>query len=245
MTTATTKDEPERLVKQHLALVKHIALGLRQQLPADLELDDLISWGVQGMLEAAERFEGEKGAAFSTFAYYRIRGSMIDGLRASGRLPRSEIAKVRMLERVDDYLENAAAQERGAAPESLARRSTSDVLGQIARHVSAITTVCVVSLEGSTSGELPDESATQSFDRLDTRGFASHLAGALESLDDKERRLVKLCYFGDCTLTEAGRKLGMSRSWASRIHVRAIHKLQSYFAKRDRAVPEPPPLEES
>lgn len=240
MTITPPPEAPERLVERHLPLVKHIAIGLREQLPADLELDDLISWGVQGMLEAAERFEGGHGASFTTFAYYRIRGSMFDGLRASGRLPRSEINRLRMVERADDYLEHAAARERGANPEDLAKRSTTDVLGQIAEHVSSLTTVYVISLDAQGAGDVADEASAKPFDRLDTRGFSTHLSAALESLDDKERQLVQLCYYGDFNLKEAGKKLGLSKSWASRIHGRAIHKLQSYFSARDQAVPKPP-----
>lgn len=239
MAPSATSEDRQRLVERHLPLVKRIALGLRDHLPADLELDDLISWGMQGMLEAAERFDATRGAAFTTFAYYRARGSMIDGIRASSRLTRAEYGKVKALERADDYLENAAAKESGADPQALARRSTTDVLGQIADHVGAITTIYVLSLEDKAGAELADPGARAQFDRLDSRGLGPHLKTALATLDDQERQLVELCYFGDTNIKDAGERLGVSKSRACRIHGRAIHKLRTYFAARDAAVPPP------
>lgn len=239
MTPPLPRREQRELAEQHMPLVRHIAHKLRSHLPPDLELDDLVSWGTQGMLEAAERFDPSRGLAFSTYAYYRIKGGMYDGLRASSRLPRSEYSKLRLLEGADDYLENAAAREGGADPAALARRSTADTLEQLSSHLGAVTTVYLFSLDAQTHGEIPDSEAVAEFDRLDTLGFSPHLEPALAELDDRERQLVRLCYFKDCSLREAGEQLGVSRSWASRIHSRAIRKMQSYFAARDKAMDTP------
>lgn len=243
MSPALPAHEQRRLAEQHLPLVKSLAVKMRSELPPELEVDDLIAWGTEGMMQAAARYEPSRGVAFSTFAYYRIRGAMYDGLRSAGRLPRAEHRKLRMAERADDYLEHAAARESGADPAALAKRTTTDTLQQIAEHVSALTTIYVFSLDAQAQGEIEDRSAEAAFDRLDVRGLAPHLQAALSGLEDRERELVTLLYFGNQSLAEAGDRLGLSKSWASRIHARAIRKLQVYFAARDRSVPVPPPLD--
>jgi len=239
MTSPGATAAPQQLAERHLPLVKSIALSIRELLPPSLELDDLISWGSQGLLEAAERYDPARGARFSTFAYYRIRGAMYDGLRLSGRLSRAEWVRVRALEHADDYLAQAAARDSATPAEARSRRSTRDTLGAVATHVAALTTIHLTSIEARRQPDLPDARAESAYERLDTLGLRPHLEEGLASLDDRERALIDLCYYEDKSLTEASRILGLSKSWASRIHGRAIRKLQLFFARRDVAVSAP------
>lgn len=239
MTSPQDPSAPTQLAERHLPLVKSIALGLREQLPPSLELDDLISWGSQGLLEAAERYDPTRGATFSTFAYYRIRGAMYDGLRLSGRLSRTEWARVRALEHADDYLEQAAARDSAAPPEAQSNKTSQNTLRQVATHVAAITTIHITSLDARLHPDVPDARAENAYDAVDTIGLRPHLKQALTQLDERERALIDLCYYQDKSLAEAARTMHLSKSWASRIHGRAIHKMQHFFAKRDAAIPAP------
>ncbi len=236
---STETQEASDLAERHLPLVKSIALKLRAHLPPQLELDDLIAYGTKGLLEAAQRYDPDRGTTFATFAYYRIRGAMFDGLRENGALSRTEFAKARMLERADDYLENAAERERGADPAALARRSTADTLGQLSAHVAALTVVAVTSLDAQAGGEPEDPQSLEPYDRLDGLGLRPHLRAALQGLSERERRLVELCYYQNQSLRAAGKELGISKSWASRLHGRALFKLQRYLSRRDAAIPPP------
>src|SRR5262245_39900363 len=85
----------EPLVEEHLPFVRSIAAKLKEQLPREIEFDDLVSYGLRGLLEAAKRFDRDHGTAFRTYAYYRIKGAMFDGLRSMGWLPRGEYARLR------------------------------------------------------------------------------------------------------------------------------------------------------
>src|SRR3954471_20841030 len=98
--------ERERLVAENLPYVRAIAAKVKEQLPKEIEFDDLVSYGTQGLLEAAERFDGKHGASFTTYAYYRVRGAIFDGLRHMGWLSRGEYARFRVEERASTWLGN-------------------------------------------------------------------------------------------------------------------------------------------
>src|SRR5512135_235016 len=91
------------------------AAKVKEQLPREIEFDDLVSYGTQGLLEAAERFDGKHGASFTTYAYYRVRGAIFDGLRRMGWLSRSEYARARFDERANAWFGNLADRDAGAA----------------------------------------------------------------------------------------------------------------------------------
>ena len=99
-----TSETKRRLIEANLSYVRAIAARVKEHLPRDIEFDDLVAYGTQGLLEAADRFDGKHGATFTTFAYYRVRGAIFDGLRRMGWLPRGEWARARFEERAAAYL---------------------------------------------------------------------------------------------------------------------------------------------
>src|SRR5215471_8434219 len=109
--------EANRLVEQHLSLVQALARKVKKSVGASIELDDLVAYGSKGLVEAAERFDARQGVAFSTFAYYRIRGAMYDGLRTMGWYSRSDYARYRAEERTNEYLRNQAERAGALAAE--------------------------------------------------------------------------------------------------------------------------------
>src|SRR5260221_12843160 len=102
----TTAKERQRLVDANVPFVRSIAAKIKEQLPREIEFDDLVAYGMQGLLEAAQRFDGSHGTSFTTFAYYRVRGAMFDGLRGMGWLPRAEYSPLRFEERASPSLSN-------------------------------------------------------------------------------------------------------------------------------------------
>lgn len=231
-----TPNERQRLAEKHLGLVRSLAVKAKEGLPSWIELDDLTGYGNRGLMEAAARYDPALKVAFSTFAYYRIRGAIFDGVRESARLSRAEYARVRTAERVDDYLEQAGNQEAGADPVRRASRGKADLLRQVAEHAADITTIFVTSLDALDRPEVEDESAQQPFEDLDVAGLRPHLEAALSALNDRERLLIQRAYYDGHTLKDAADELGLTRSWASRAHARAIRKIRRYLAKRDPAL---------
>ena len=221
-------------MEQHLSLVQSVARKLKKQITARIDFDDLVGYGSKGLIEAAERFDPRHGVAFSTFAYYRIRGAMLDGLRTMGWYSRADYARYRAEERATQYLQNqtdregaaaTGAKEGPAAPEA---STVEEKLSAIAEILGGIATVHITSLEAAAAvadDRLPAPDAT-----LDTGRLSVRVREAVKALPDRERQLMELYYFADKNLEEAGAAMGLSKSWACRLHARAVELLREQLA---------------
>ena len=223
---ASDKDD---LVKKHLALVEAIARKVKRTLGAAMEVDDLVGYGHKGLVEAAERFDGRAGVAFTTFAYYRIRGAMYDGIRAMGWYSRADYARYRAEERANQYLQNHADREGAARaqnpePAGGANPGAAETLASVAEVLSGIATIHITSLEAAS--RVADESLPAPDAAVDSVRLSRRVREAMTALPEKERRLMELYYFGDKNLEEAGAELGLSKSWACRLHARAVDLLR-------------------
>jgi len=220
----------KRLAERHLPLVRSLAVKLRDQLPDHLALEDLVGYGSKGLMEAAERYDPSRGIAFSTFAHYRIRGALVDGLRIMGGLPRAVVRRHRAEAMANEYLANAQEREAGADPSQRARASTADTLRTLSEHVTGLTTIVMVSLDGEYSPESADQQIDEELDRVNYAWLAPRVKSALDQLAEREQRLIEDCYYGGLTIKDAGEKQGLSKSWASRVHARAIKRLGHLLA---------------
>src|SRR5258707_11962977 len=140
--------EKNQLVEQHLGLVQAIARKVKKTLGARIDYDDLVAYGSKGLVEAAERYDARPGVAFSTFAYYRIRGAMFDGLRTMGWYSRADYARYRAEERANEYLQGHA--DRPAAEGASSQTAdTAETLAAGAQVLSGVPAVHITSLEGA------------------------------------------------------------------------------------------------
>lgn len=222
----------QRLIEQHLGYVRAVATKERARLGARIDLDELVAYGSRGLVEAAERFDPSRGLAFVTFAHYRIKGAIFDGLREMGWLSRAEYAQQRADERANAFLENAADRDGGAERPA---GSLEDEVRGLADAVGALTTIFVTSLEAEPgAGRIADPGATPEA-RLGDAQATTRVRRAVARLPDKERRLVEAYYFQGKKLEEAGALLGLSKSWASRLHARAVELLRDALAEEGLA----------
>jgi RNA polymerase sigma factor for flagellar operon FliA len=219
----------DRLVEENLDLVRSIAGKLRRSLGRTLDLDELVAYGAKGLVEAASRFDSRQGVA--TFAYYRIRGAMLDGMRTMGWYSRGDYARYRAEERANEYLRNRAEQEgAGAAPAGQVR-DAAETLAEIAEVLSGVATVHITSLEAAAS--VTDERLPPPDQQLERLHLQARARKALHKLPDKERRLLQLHYFEDRNLEAAGAELGLSKSWVSRLHARAVDRLRQVLEEEE------------
>jgi len=219
--------ERAQLVERHLDLARRAAAMIYPRVRDYIQLDELVALANAGLAEAASRYDPDRGAAFSTFAWYRVNGAIIDGLRKATQLPRRTWAKLVALRAASDYLEQRGEREVGATQRGAAPATGGDALKQIQQAMSAIRTMYVTSLEamrdqGFDIGEAPEVER-----QLDTSRLAKKLREALDQLPERERQLMTLHYWEGKNLLEAGAQLGMSKSWASRLHAQAVDKLRA------------------
>jgi len=217
------------LVEAHLDLARKAAALVFPRVRAHIEFDDLVALATTGLAEAAQRFDPDRGVAFKTFAWYRVQGAIVDGLRRQTTLPRRVWAQLVALRAASDYLEHRGERDAGAAKRGVAKPEGADALAAVKDALSAIRTMYYCSLEtmeekGFETAEVRDISPEE---RLDVAKFSAKLRDALATLPAKERALVTKHYWEGKNLLEAGAELGISKSWASRLHAQAVERLRA------------------
>lgn len=221
-----TKEVLERF-HSHLDLVDLIARQLARELGRSAELDDLRAMGHQGLLEAARRFDEGRGVTFRRFANYRVRGAMLDGVRKSAPLPRRAHARIRALEAALLVAESGSEDSATASPASTDPRASEQKLTE---HLADMATAMAVGLlatpaigdEGEPSavdsGLSPEEAVAEA-------ELRQIVIDALEELPADERQLVRRHYLEGERFDHVAASLGLSKSWGSRLHTRAVARL--------------------
>jgi RNA polymerase sigma factor for flagellar operon FliA len=216
-----------QLVERNLELARRAAAVLHPRVRDHVSFEELVALANAGLAEAASRYDPARGVQFATFAWYRINGAMVDGLRKTTPLPRRTWAKLVALRAASDYLENRGERDRGATERGTQPATGGDALAQIQQAMSAIRTMYLTSLETLREGgfDVADDAPAMA-EQIDSGRLARRLRQAIASLPDKQRALVTKHYWEGKNLLEAGAELGMSKSWASRLHAQAVEKLR-------------------
>jgi RNA polymerase sigma factor for flagellar operon FliA len=220
--------ERSKLVEKHIDISRRAAAVIYPRVKQHVEFEELVALANTGLAEAASRFDPTRGAAFTTFAWYRVQGAIIDGIRKATNLPRRTWAKLLALRAASEYLEHRGERDAGAVAKGIELPTGPDALAQVKQALAAIRTMYVTSLDTlrDEKGFDPGGETPQPGDAIDTKRFAGRLAGAIEKLPEKERELVKKHYWEGKNLLEAGAELGISKSWASRLHAQAVDRLR-------------------
>jgi RNA polymerase sigma factor FliA len=222
---ADGKLDKKKLIEQYTPFVRGIAAKIKKGLAKNIEFDDLISYGMTGLLEAAERYDPKMGANFMTFSYYRIRGAIYDGLRGMGWVNRTEYQKIRFEERATAYLENHANREVVGGGGTETSKTVEDNIEDLAQQVSQLVTIYVTSLEAMEDLQVEDKGKQALDEKYADVEMKKHVKEALSRLSNEDREIISLYYFKEMSLQEVGNKLGLSKSWTSRRHAQAIERL--------------------
>jgi RNA polymerase sigma factor for flagellar operon FliA len=237
-------DDPgarERLILHYAPLVKYVASRVATGLPASVDQADLVSYGMFGLIDALQKFEPGRGNKFETYAIPRIRGAIIDELRAMDWVPRSVRFKQREIEKALTDLESML--KRQPTEKELAERLGMS-LQELHEVITQISFVSVLALDetvsvGTDRGEkvsLVDTLADKGFDpstgveSQETRGL---LAAAINELSEREKIVVTLYYFEGLTLAEIGDILGVTESRVCQIHTKAVGVLRGQMTEYD------------
>lgn len=220
--------ERARLVEAHLDLTDRAARMVFPRVKQYVDFDELVALANAGLVEAAQRFEPDRGVPFRSFAWYRVQGAIVDGLRRATTLPRSVWAQLVALRAAAEYLEHRTERDAGAICAGARPPRGADALAAAKNALSAIRTMYLTSLEAARDHgfDVPGE-AVDPAEKLHVHRMARRLREALAALPERERALVTKHYWEGKNLLEAGAELGMSKSWASRLHAQAVEKLRA------------------
>lgn len=216
------QDPPEVVarIQEGLDLVDLLARQLCRQFGPHVQVDDLASQGREALLAAARSFDPERGVPFRRWANLRVRGAMIDAVRSQGNLPRRVYRKLRAMQAAD-LVHEAAAEEQSAAPPQSPEAAATALQDQLssAAMAMALGFLAMKGDEALARAEDPDASPESQVSRAE---IVSAVRAAIAERPEAERHLLERHYFDDVTFEEAARELGLSKSWASRLHARAI-----------------------
>jgi RNA polymerase sigma factor for flagellar operon FliA len=221
----------DQLVMEHLSLVKTLAQRLAQRLPSQVEVSDLVSVGVLGLIDAAARYKPTLGVPFDAFARRRVQGAMLDSLRDLDWAPRS----LRRLRRDVDAAIAAARRRLGREPEesdiaaemSLTQVEYERALEQLRTlEIGAVRSLDSVSEDGVSHIEVcvdPGDGASAQLERKELR---EHLARAIKQLPERERQILSLYFEEELTLAEIGQVIGVGESRVSQLRSLALSRLR-------------------
>ncbi|MDF2522170.1 MAG: polymerase sigma factor [Clostridia bacterium] len=219
----------EELIINYLYLVKFVAGRLYSNYRNHVEYDDLVSYGVFGLIDAIEKYDTDRGVKFDTYAQLRIRGAVIDYLREIDWLPRSVRQKAKEIEKAYQELEGELG--RSATDEEVASKLGVSV-EEFQKKIQHVSTYSVVSLDDLLeqkrelhSDENNEETSPGA--AIEQETMRTVLVEAINSLPEKEYKVITLYYYEELTYKEIGKLLSISESRVSQLHTKAIFRLKS------------------
>lgn len=232
---APNSQDKDELVLQHCDLVKYTALRLISRLPNSVQFDDLFNAGVIGLMDAIEKFDHSLGIQFETYAKIRIRGAMLDEIRAMDWIPRSLRQKSNELERTLLVLE----QKLGRPP---ADEETADELGisiedyykllDESKSISLVPEDIYDVLKENNSCQYLSTESEDLFQQTYQQELRQHLSDAITTLPHKEQMVLSLYYCDELTMKEIGVVMGYTESRISQIHTKTVMKLRTRLLRK-------------
>jgi RNA polymerase sigma factor for flagellar operon FliA len=235
---AYVKNEKERIIEEFVPVIKALALKVAKGINDETLIEDLISAGVLGLLEAVNKYEPEKGIKLKTYAYLRIRGAMIDELRARDYFPRSARAKARKIERVIRELEGQLGrlpeEEEVAAYLDMEKEEYLEMLREFGNlSIVSIDEIAELTEEDRErilryimeEGENPETI-------LEIREMERIIAEEFEKLPERQKLVLSLYYKDDLNMKEIAQVVGVTEARICQIHTQAILNLRALLRKR-------------
>ena len=225
----------EAVIKEYAPMVKYVANRIAMRLPPHVEVDDLISVGVLGLIDAIDKYDSTRGAKFKTYAEFRVRGAILDELRSMDWVPRSVRQKASSMDGVVQKLQNKLG--RRPEDEEIAKEMGVS-LDELFTTLNETKSMPILSLEdlgiAKESGEQQslldclagkNDADPQTHFRLVE--LKEIIAKAINTLPEKERLMISLYYYEELTMKEIGGVLGITESRVSQIHSKAVFRLRN------------------
>jgi RNA polymerase sigma factor for flagellar operon FliA len=228
-----TQDQKDRLILEYAPLIKFIAQKIAIRLPPNIEVDDLISSGVIGLMDAIEKYDPTRDNTFKTYAEFRIRGAILDELRAQDWVPRSVRDKAKLLDRTTVKLE----AQMGRTPEDTEIATALQMsLEEFHDLVNQVRPVSLLSIDDQQTFSNVDKKSiinllescklSNPLNQLNIKTIKDVITKAIEELPEKQRLVLSLYYYEDLNLKEIGKILRVTESRVSQLHAQAISRLR-------------------
>jgi RNA polymerase sigma factor for flagellar operon FliA len=218
--TTRSPELRNRLVVQYAPLVKYVAGRVRSGLPQSVDPNDLVSEGIFGLIDAIDKFDVERGLAFQTYAVPRIKGAMIDALRAADWVPRSVRDKIRAIEKahltLQTRLDRMPTEDEVAAELGVSVAELRDIYAKVSYTSISATEDLVVVDDAPAPGDALEDDAVRAL-----------LLRHVRQLRERDQVIVALYYYEGFTLAEIGRVLGVTESRVSQLHTRVVLALRT------------------
>lgn len=219
----TVRASQQALIEEGQGLVRALAAKIYRNCPPGVELDDLVAYGEIGLAEAARDFDPRQGCRFTTFAYYRVRGAIYDGLSKMSWTSRSRYNRLRYQQLANEALQSEMTAGGDGAPQT--PEQNGGWLGSVTEKLAVV----YFATRGEPGGGIRDstiEDPTPSAaSMVAQQELVQRLRELVATLPEAERSLIEGVYFGGKTLQDAAGALGLSKSWGSRLHARALERL--------------------
>jgi len=230
-----TPELRQQLLDKYVPLVRNVATRMSMNFPRSVELNDLISTGIIGLIEAFKNFDPDRGVKFETYAVPRIRGAILDELRALDWVPRSTRAKSREIERAYLSLEN----QHGRKPElTELAKELNYTMEEMNLAIDDVSSTHIMSLDEVVYREddnrqvprietIIDKETISILSDLEKKELKAFLGIAITRLTEQEKLVIALYYYEELTLKEIGEVMTISESRVSQIHTRAVMKMRN------------------
>lgn len=226
-----TEEERKKLIEEYTPLIRFIAKKISIRLPANIDVEDLVSSGVIGLMDAIDKYDPTRDNKFKTYAEFRIRGSILDELRAQDWVPRSVRDKAKMLDRATSNLE----AELGRPPTDI---EIAEYLGltinEFYNLVNQVRPVNVLSIDEVSNFSSMDRKSflnllqgeNDPFSSLNVKSIKKVIKKLIEELPERQRIVLSLYYYEGFNLKKIGTILGVTESRVSQLHAQAIRRLK-------------------
>ena len=227
----------EEIVKKYIPLVKYIASRVIIGKTKYIEYEDLVSYGMIGLMDALNKFDESKGMKFSTYASIRIKGSMIDELRRNSPISKGSMDKLNRYNEAIERLQKKLNKEPNLIQIADELNISLKEVSEIENYINYISVISLEDLIFSSEDEVPligtikDDKSPSPEKHVEENEQLDYLAKAIELLNEKDRLVVTLYYYEELTLKEIGKILSVSESRVCQLHSRAIIHLKKAMTK--------------
>jgi RNA polymerase sigma factor FliA len=237
MTLAKTAEVKEQIVLKYIPLVKYIASRVIIGKSKYIEYEDLVSYGMIGLMDAINKFDESKGMKFSTYSSIRIKGAMIDELRKNSPISKGAMDKLNKYNLAMDILQKKFLREPSDKEIAKELKISVDDVSEIESYINYISVVSLEDMIFSEDDDMPlmgtieDEKSPSPYKLLEEKEEIEYLTKALDNLNDKDKTVLSLYYYDGLTLKQIGKVLDVSESRVCQLHSRAIVHLRKELVR--------------